>query len=199
MRGTSKRRLWMQGSVASVVMLGVGVGVVAVAHDRIEQRDPWRGIAEHGALWRAIGDAMGESRAAEFLAEPRVERFAVEQERWIRGPLHAAVARALPGVVLEQVECRATTCRWSYLAPDEYSGHALVLAPWDAAGQATLTRSTVRRASIIAASPVVRDDATVAWFDALTPDVVRWRLAARGRVGPDVATMVEAWERAHGR
>lgn len=192
-------RWWMRGVVASVLMLGIGVGVVAVAHDRIERRAVWRGISELGELWRNVDAAMAEARDAEFLVEPRVEDFAPSRERWIRGPLQVAIGRALPGVSLEHVECRATMCRWSYLVPDEFSGHALTLAPWGGSAQMSVMHSSGRRVSLLAVTPKARDGAMVTWFEELTPDVVRWRLAARGRLDPDAVEMIDAWARAHDR
>lgn len=194
------RRRWMRGVVASVAMLGIGAGGVAVAHDRMQRRELWRSVRGDGELWRRVDASMKEERRARFDGEPRAEGFADEQERWVRGPLQVSIERALPGVVLEHVECRETMCRWSYRVPDEVSGYALMFAPWgDPLGNSSLSYGEVRRASVLAVMPVVRDGAMVAWFDGLRSDGMRRLFVEHRRFDPEAMEMIEAWARDHDR
>lgn len=191
------RRRWMRGVMTGVVAMAMVAGAVVV-HDVVGRRALWQAKAGGGEFWRRVSAEMEEARESRFDGEPRAAGFAAEREAWVRGPLQAAVERALPGVVLEHVECRATMCRWSYLPPDEFSGLALLGAPLgDDRSETLMYSSALLRVSVLAPMPPARDAATLAWFEDLTPDVMLALFATWGRLDRASLEIIEAWEREH--
>ncbi len=190
-----KRRPWVRRVIVSAVAMAALGGAVAggQAIERAVNRDP------DYELWMAqlTGTREGYDAALEerFAGEARDPAFAAERERFLRERVIPAAQTHLPGVQLGDVDCRQTMCRWTMEVPDQYSGWAVIGAPWTQVGHRSLPYATgaieVELFGIVAVpDQPAADAAIVDWFERATPEAMLHHFTAQGRTDADFVHML---------
>lgn len=199
-----KRRPWVRRVIMGAVAMAALGGAVAggQAIERAVNRDP------DYELWMAqlTGTREGYDAALEerFAGEARDPAFAAERERFLRERVIPAAQTHLPGVQLGDVDCRQTMCRWTMEVPDQYSGWAVMSAPWTQVGHTSLRFSTgaseVKLLGLVAVpDQAAADAAIVDWFERATPEVMLHHFTAQGSSDAHFVHMVAEWAAAHPR
>lgn len=199
-----KRRPWVRRMILSAVaMATVGGAVVGgQAIERAVNRDPYAELWM--AQFRGTHDGYNAALDARYASEVRDPAFAADRERFLRERVIPAAQTHLPGVQLGDVECRQTMCRWTMEVPDQYSGWAVIGAPWTQVGHMSLPYASgaidVELFGIVAVpDQAAADAAIVEWFERATPEAMLHHFTARGRTDADFVHMVAEWAAAHPR
>lgn len=199
-----KRRPWVRRMIVSAAVAGAlgGAVVGAQAIERAVNRDPYSELRMAGV--RGAHDGYGAALDARFAGEARDPTFAAERERFLRERVLPAARANLPGVTLDELDCRQTMCRWSLGVPDQYSGWVVMSAPWMEVGGASLPyesgATVVQLRGIVAGPDQARADAAVVdWFARATPAAMLHHFTAQGRTDAHFVHMITAWAAAHPR